>query len=155
MAVAIVPVLEAEKPELWARFQDYAQELTPYGTHERVDGEFPYPYFDLYWREPNRFPFWALVDGRRAAFALVHRTDRTEMAEFYSFPEFRRSGIAMEFARQILARFPGPWELTQFGTNVGAIAFWRRVIADYPNTEDTYAGGSGVARLRQTFTVPG
>ncbi len=124
MEVEIVAVRESEKPLLWEKFQDYAQELTQYGTHERVDGAFEYPYFDLYWREPNRFPFWAVVDGRRVAFALVHRMpDVTEIAEFYSFPEARRSGAALQFAKAILARFPGPWELTQYRANTGAVAF--------------------------------
>ncbi|MEJ0044339.1 MAG: GNAT family N-acetyltransferase [Rhizomicrobium sp.] len=154
MPVAIVPVLESEKALLWEKFQDYAQELTRYGTHERVDGVFEYPYFDLYWREPDRHPFWAVVDGRRVAFALVHRLNGvTEMAEFYSFPDNRRTGTALLFAQAILERFPGPWELTQYRTNEAAVAFWRRVIGERPYTEDSYIGGSGIARLRQTFTV--
>jgi predicted acetyltransferase len=154
MKVDVVAVAEAEKSLLWARFQDYAQELAQYGTHARVGGEFPYPYFDLYWREPNRHPFWAVVDGARVAFALVHRMDDvTEMAEFYSFPESRRTGAALQFARAILVRFPGPWELTQYRANEGAVAFWRRVIGERPYTEDTYIGGSGVERLRQRFVV--
>lgn len=150
----IVPVRESEKAEVWARFQDYAEELTAYGTHRRVNGEFEYPYFDLYWREPGRFPFWALADGRRAAFALVRQTaDGAEMAEFYSFPEFRRSGIALPFARALFARYPGPWELTQYRANAGAVAFWHRAIAPRPFTEDVYVGPSGVERLRQRFVV--
>ena len=133
MAVEIVPVLESEKPLLWTKFQDYAQELTRYGTHERVGGEFPYPYFDLYWREANRHPFWAVVDGTRVAFALVHvMDDVTEMAEFYSFPDSRRTGAALEFARAIFDRFAGPWELTQYRANEGAVAFWRRAIGMPP-----------------------
>ena len=154
MDVEIVPVPLTEKPLLWARFQDYAQELTQYGTHARVNGEFEYPYFDLYWTEPDRFPFWAVADGKRVAFALVHRmAHETEMAEFYSFPEARRSGAALKFAQAILERFPGRWELTQYRANDGAVAFWRRVIGDRPYTEDAYTGDSGRARLRQRFVV--
>jgi len=154
MAVEIAAVLERDKAQLWAKFQDYAQELTRYGTHERVDGEFPYPFFDLYWRKPNRHPFWAVVDGKRVAFALVHvMDDVTEMAEFYSFPESRRSGAALVFARAIFERFSGSWELTQYRENSGAVAFWRRAIGERPYTEDSYVGGSGVERLRQRFTA--
>ena len=154
MAVEIVPVTLAEKPLLWARFQDYAQELTQYGTHERVNGEYEYPHFDLYWMEAGRHPFWAVVDGKRVAFALVHQLEHeTEMAEFYSFPEARRSGAARQFAQALVPRFPGPWELTQYRANEGAVAFWRRVIGDRPYTEDAYTGDSGRARLRQRFVV--
>ena len=150
----IVPIPAADKALLWSRFQDYADEMTRYGTHARVDGEYPYPDFDLYWREPDRHPFWAKVDGAHAAFALVHTGARIEMAEFYSFPEFRRTGVALPFARGLLQRYPGPWELTQYAANIGAVAFWRRTIADYPYVEEAYVGDSGVERLRQTFTVP-
>jgi predicted acetyltransferase len=153
-AVAIAPVLERDKAELWSRFQDYADELTAYGTHARENGEYPYPYFDLYWREPGRFAYWAVVEGKRVAFALVRKTPEfTEMAEFYSFPEGRRTGAALVFAKQLLACFPGPWELTQYRANVGAVAFWRRVIGDRPFTEEVYVGASGVERLRQRFAV--
>ncbi|MEI9993662.1 MAG: hypothetical protein WDM91_03620 [Rhizomicrobium sp.] len=155
MRVAVVPVTAAEKPLLWDRLQDYIEEMTAYVALERADGVYDYPVFDLYWKEPDRFAFWAVADGARAAFALVHRGERTEMAEFYSFPAFRRSGVAFDFARQILKRFPGPWTLSEFAANSGAVAFWHKVISDYPYAERTYVGGSGQGRLEQNFTVPG
>jgi predicted acetyltransferase len=95
-----------------------------------------------------------MVDGKRAAFALVHREQRTEMAEFYSFPEFRRTGVALDFARQIIKRFPGPWEISQYRAHVAAVAFWHRVIEHYPFSERVYIGGQGKERLEQTFVVP-
>jgi predicted acetyltransferase len=155
--VDIVPIPESEKAILRRRMQDYIRELMPYdGGPMPADGVFDYPYFDDYWREPeHRWPFWGMVAGKRAAFALVHRQpERFEMAEFYSFPEFRRTGVALPFAQAIIGRFPGPWELTQFAANAGAVAFWRRVLADYVFEESTYVGAqSGKERLRQIFTV--
>ncbi|HEY0107956.1 MAG TPA: hypothetical protein VGB91_17875 [Rhizomicrobium sp.] len=152
-----MPVPEADKPLLWRRLQDYIAELMPYdGGAIPADGVFTYPDFDLYGREAGRFAFWAMADGERAAFALVHRAAATKMAEFYSFPEFRRAGVALPFAQAVIRRFPGPWELTQFRANEGAVAFWRRAIADWPFEEDVYTGAqSGKARLRQSFIVPG
>jgi predicted acetyltransferase len=154
MRVEIAPVLLSEKPLLWDYFQRYCAELMPYGNFGPVDGIFEYKWFDLYWEEPGRFPFWAMADGNRAAFALVHREERTEMAEFYSFPEFRRSGVAFEFARQILRRFPGAWEISQYRANLGAVAFWHRVIGGYDFQERVYVGEQGKERLEQTFIVP-
>jgi predicted acetyltransferase len=154
MRVEIATVPLSEKPLLWEHFQRYCAELMPYGNFGPVDGVFEYKWFDLYWRDADRFPFWAIADGTRAAFALVHREERTEMAEFYSFHEFRRSGVALEFARQILKRFPGPWEISQYRANAGAVAFWHRVIADYAIEERAYIGEQGKERLSQTFTVP-
>jgi predicted acetyltransferase len=155
MSVLLVPVPQVDKNLLWDELQKYIGELTQFGTHRPVDGVFEYPWFDLYWTEANRFPFWAVVDGVRTGFALVHREARTEMAEFYSFEPFRRTGLALDFARQILRRFPGPWTLSEYRAHTAAVAFWHKVIADYPFAERVYVGGQGKERLEQTFVVPG
>ncbi|HEX4302243.1 MAG TPA: hypothetical protein VHZ78_05590 [Rhizomicrobium sp.] len=154
MAVEVVAVPLADKALLWEQLQKYILELTQWGTHQAVDGVFEYPWFDLYWTEPNRFPFWAIVDGERVGFALVHREERTEMAEFYSFEPFRRTGTALDFARQILKRFPGPWTLSEYRAHTAAVTFWKKVIAEYPFTERVYIGGQGKERLEQAFDVP-
>ena len=155
MPVLLVPVPVSDKALLWDSLQDYIEEMTQFQKIERVDGSYQYPWLDLYWTEQNRHPFWAYVDGERAAFALVTREQRTEMSEFYTFPRFRRGGIGLNFARQILRRFPGPWTLSEFRASTGAVAFWKKVIADYPYTERVYVGEqSGKERLEQTFEVP-
>jgi predicted acetyltransferase len=154
----VVPVAESEKAELWACLQDYIRELMPYeGGAVPADGsDIAYPYFDDYWRAKDRWPFWGVADGKRVAFALVRDTgERIEMAEFFSFPEHRRTGTALAFARAVMRKFPGPWELSQFAAHTASVAFWRRVIADWPFAETTYTGPtSGKERRRQTFTVP-
>lgn len=155
MAVLLVPVPVSDKQLLWDVLQDYIEEMTQFQKIERVDGSYQYPWFDLYWTEQNRHPFWAYVDGERAAFALVTREQRTEMSEFYTFPKFRRGGIGLDFARQVLRRFPGRWTLSEFRESAGAVAFWKKVIADYPHTERMYVGeASGKERLEQKFEVP-
>lgn len=155
MKIEIARVPIEDKPLLWDRLQNYCAEMMQYGNFQPVDGVFEYKWFDEYWREPDRHPFWALADGERAGFALVRRADkRWEMAEFYSFPEFRRTGVALDFARQLLKRFPGAWELSEYRSNVGAVAFWHRVIKKYPFAERVYVGGEGKERLEQTFVVP-
>ncbi len=154
----IVAVTAAEKPELWRHLQDYMRELLPYGGQlAPADGDLPYGHFDAYWREPEtRWPFWGMRDHRRAGFAFVRKeSGRMEMAEFYCFPQFRRTGVGLAFARKLLSRFPGPWEITQFAEHAGAVRFWRRVLADTPFEESRYVGEqSGQPRLRQRFVVP-
>lgn len=120
----IVAVTAAEKPELWRHLQDYMRELLPYGGQlAPADGDLPYGHFDAYWREPETcWPFWGMRDHRRAGFALVRKgSGRMEMAEFYCFPQFRRTGVGLAFARELLGRFPGPWEITQFAEHAGAV----------------------------------
>ncbi len=152
--VLVVPVPESDKPLLWDALQEYIVEMTQWANVVPVNGVYQYPWFDLYWTEPHRHPFWAYVDGERVGFALVLREARTEMAEFYSFPRFRRTGTALDFARQVLKRFPGPWTLSEYRGNAGAVAFWHKVIADYSFRERVYVGGQGKERLEQQFEVP-
>jgi len=154
MHVVIEPIAVADKDLLWQRMQAYMAELMPFGNFAPVNGVFEYEWFELYWREPDRHAFWAKIGNAIAAFALVHRGQRTEMAEFYTFPEFRRTGVGIDFARQLLRRFPGPWEISQYRAHHGAVAFWHRVIAEYPYVERVYVGGQGKERLEQTFIVP-
>ncbi|MBV9332263.1 MAG: hypothetical protein JOZ55_11985 [Alphaproteobacteria bacterium] len=76
------------------------------------------------------------------------------MAEFYVMPGFRRRNVGLSFARQLLVRFPGPWEISEYQANTGAIAFWRRVLEPYDYREESYTGASGKPRLRQLAIIP-
>jgi len=156
MRVEAMPVAEADKALLWRQLQDYIVGMLEYVDLGPANGDYDYPSFDAYWRDDNRWPFWAMADSARAGFALVLREADgcVDMAEFYIRPEFRRTGIGLEFARTLLKRFPGTWILSEFMANTGAIAFWHRAIEGYSFTERTYVGGSGKERLEQRVVVP-
>jgi len=156
MASEVVPVLEAEKPLLWSLLQDYIREMSAYDPSiEAVDGVYEYAYFDLYWIEPDRWPFWLKADGENAGFALVRRDadGHTEIAEFYVRPEYRRSRVGLESARALIAKFPGPWELSEYLANTGAIAFWRKVLEGRSFSEHEYISNEGNPRIAQRFVV--
>jgi len=155
MALEILPVPLSEKPDLWAMYRHYAIELAPMANIEIVNGEIPAPDFDDFWQKPKHWPFWAVVDGKRIGFALIRFVDALnamQMAQFYIVPEQRRGNIGLEFARDVIARHPGPWRIRQMAANVGAIAFWRRVVEIYPYTEDSFDAG-GIPRVEQTVSV--
>ncbi len=156
MRLDVAPVLESEKPLLWEMLQAYIAELSVYAGVEPVDGVYGYKPFDLYWREPGRFPFWARMNGWEAGFALVWRDrphDLFRMAEFYVMPEFRRAGLATEFARAVIERFPGRWKVRQIAQNAPAVAFWRKALASYNFTEEGF-DDRGLARWEQSFVIP-
>jgi predicted acetyltransferase len=157
MDIRAEPIPLSEKQALWADLQDYIEGMTAYDeTIERENGVYRYPWFDHYWIEKDRWPFWAMADGRRAGFGLVRREEdgSFDMAEFYIRPDFRRGGIGLEFARSLLRKFPGKWIISEYSANVGAVAFWRRVIEPYAFSEEPYIGeDSGKARLMQRVTV--
>jgi predicted acetyltransferase len=155
MSLKIITVPPPEKNALWAMFQTYAAELAPLVNMATVDGVFPYEPFENYWREERHWPFWAMRDGERIGFALVRfapELDATQMAEFFVLPLHRRGGNGLLFARDLLARFPGPWKIRQIAANKAATAFWRRVAEPYGYTEETFAQ-KHVDRIEQTLTV--
>ena len=155
MRLEVVPVPESQKPALWEMVQAYIAELSVYAGVEPTDGAYEYKPFDLYWREDGRFPFWARMNGWEAGFALVWRDcghDLFRMAEFYVVPEFRRAGLAMEFARAVIEQFHGRWKVRQIARNTPAVAFWRKALAPYNYTEESFED-RGLARWEQSFMI--
>lgn len=118
-------------------------------TREDVDanGQYPYAYFDHYFR-PNegesRHALFIRVDGQLAGFALVRQVNaRNSMAEFFVMRKYRRSGVGSAAAREAFARFPGEWKVAELAANLPAQAFWRKVIGSFTHgayTEETDEG---------------
>jgi len=152
----IAPILEADRPFLWRQLQDYIRELSAFDPSvHAVDGVYHYPYLDSYWQDEDRWPFWVKAGDDIAGFALLRRTEEgpMEVAEFYVLPAHRRSGIGLAFARDLIARYPGQWTISEYKASTGAIAFWRRVIEGRAYVEHDYVSENGNARLEQRFTV--
>jgi predicted acetyltransferase len=89
------------------------------------------------WTERRRHPFVIRVDGFVAGFAIVDEgSDETgdpdvfDMAEFFVLRRWRRQGVGREAVRQLLARFPGRWEVRPFPGYVPGEQFWHRVCGD-------------------------
>jgi predicted acetyltransferase len=153
MSLEILPVPLAQKPDLWAMYREYAIELAPMAYIVIVNDEIPAPDFDDFWQQPKHWPFWAVQDGKRIGFALIRFVDDAmQMAQFYIVPEYRRGNIGLHFARDVIARHRGCWRIRQMAANVGAVAFWRRVVEIYSYTEESF-DLRGVPRVEQIVTV--
>jgi predicted acetyltransferase len=151
-APELAPIPESDKSILAADLQNYIAELAPFDRALPPHGPYEYPGFDNLWRE--RSLFWATVDGEIAGFAIVHPEGGvTDMADFYIRPAFRRHRIGRAFALAVIARFPGPWTLTQYKAKSDSIAFWRSVIGDRPFTEEDYISANGNPRVKQSFVA--
>jgi len=94
--------------------------------------------FDLsvYWKEPDRYPYFIRVDNELAGFALIHKIGTTNnidwtIGEFFVVAKFQGKGIGREVARQLFTQFPGKWEVMQIPENTAAINFWEKVIKEY------------------------
>jgi predicted acetyltransferase len=144
MKIEVAPASLHEKDVLRNLLELYLHDISEM-TGDDVDdsGLFGYRYLDLYWTEPERYPFLIRVDGKLAGFALVRQAGSmiedaispgdvcTHMAEFFIMRKYRRQGIGARVARELFDRFPGRWEVNEIVENPAAQAFWRKVIGEY------------------------
>jgi predicted acetyltransferase len=99
----------------------------------------PLPDIDSYWRTEGFRPLLIHDRQRLVGFTLIntrsHCGGRVEhnMAEFFVARKHRRRGVATEAVRQILALYPGHWEIAVAERNAAARAFWPHAIAAAPN----------------------
>jgi predicted acetyltransferase len=153
MTASEILVPPQEQPDATAMMQDYVAEMTQFAP-DVLAGQ-AYPYFDLYWCEPDsRWPFWLKVDDAKAGFALVRRDEASmQMAEFFVARQYRGRGVGLSAARRLIARFPGPWRITQRESNGPAIAFWHRVLGGFVAYSEVTTATDAVRR-EQRFTFP-
>lgn len=126
-------------PVLRRMMQLYLYDLgTIDGWNISVEGLYGDPQkIERFWTERGRRSFFIRADGALAGFALI-RDEATyagagthEVSEFFVLRKFRRLGVGEQAARMLFDLAPGPWELSQLASNVGAQEFWRRVIDRY------------------------
>ncbi|MFS0556149.1 GNAT family N-acetyltransferase [Brevibacillus sp. 179-C9.3 HS] len=130
-------------------------EFEPFEVDE--DGLFGYDYFDEYWTEPERHPFFVKINDKLAGFVLVRMLPSAEqetqslysIAEFFIMKRYRRLGIGKSVSHEIFQMFPGAWEVFQLENNLPAIGFWRSSIRDY--TANHYQERQADGKVIQTF----
>jgi len=105
------------------------------GLEVGEDGRFHAPSIAEFFEAPGHHAFLFRLDGVIVGFALVVEASRLtgergvrDMAEFFVLRRHRRGGVGERAARELFDRFPGRWEVREKAANVGATAFWRRVI---------------------------
>lgn len=88
-----------------------------------------------YWTDPDWHACLIRFGEKIAGFAFVNTRsqlgDRAQhnMAEFFVARKFRRRGVASEAVRQVLALYPGRWEVAVKEWNIAAKAFWPRAVS--------------------------
>jgi len=135
----ILSATREEMPVVANLFELYAHDFSEFHPVEPgPDGLFGYPALQLYWSEPERYPFLIRVGGKLAGFILVHRISQTslsdavwDMAEFFVLRANRRCGVGKEAAHLIWRRFPGAWQIRVMDSNRAAYSFWQSAIAEF------------------------
>ena len=144
-----------QKPILRNMLELYIYDFSEYAGFDLSElGLFGYRYLDHYWTDANRFPFLVRVDSKLAGFALVSQfDDKTEFSEFFVMRKYRRQGIGAVVARDLFAKFPGAWEVTQLQDNLAAQQFWRTVIGQVTNGEFRERIDRDRRKVIQEFTI--
>ena len=103
----IVPLSKME--EMRKYFYEYLTELSQFDPDIKFDekGVPIYNWFDCYWEDKDRYPFYLIIDNQIAGLAMIRELGNMlyEIAEFYVCPEFRRDGNAIWFAKELTELF--------------------------------------------------
>lgn len=141
--VQIVPKCKME--EMRKIFNDYFVELSQFDPDIKFDenGVPIYKWFNSYWEDKKRYPFYFVVDNKIAGFALVRELENLnyEMAEFYVCPDYRNNGNSLWFALEIVKMFNGKMEISTRHTNPRAVKFWGKVANNFKfdtHTDDVW-----------------
>lgn len=134
-------VNKEEKEILRNLLEKYDYEFSQY---TKVDinnlGLFGYDYFDYYWTEKNRFPYFILVDGKLAGFVLVNDFPEVEniktdfcLSEFFVLYKYRKQGVGSIAAKKAFDLHRGKWQLKRHPHNIASVYFWDKVVNEYTN----------------------
>lgn len=144
-------------------YRDYLDDLSPLNTgvfSATSLGEIGYSESDQLarWFGDSSVNTLVIVRGSEpVGFAMVARGSAApgravvdyRMAEFFVGRTYRRRGIGQLAVELILNRFAGRWEITEYLRNPVAVAFWRRVVANY--TMGKYQERVTNGEVRQVF----
>jgi predicted acetyltransferase len=145
--VSLDPVSEADRALIDGLAQFYIydfSEMSPISdtdfAFDRSGAFWELPGIDDYWEQEGAYALAIRFDGRTAGFVLINTQSHRDggivernMGEFFVARQFRHNGIGAEAVRQVLAAYPGKWEVAIVEHNSGAKAFWPRAIAAASN----------------------
>ena len=142
MKLELIPVRMEEKEILRNLLEKYDYEFSQYDDRDvNMLGLYGYNWFDCYWPDPDRHPFFIKADGKLAGFVMIANymeffpgITQYSMAEFFVLYKYRRSGVGTFAATEAFRRFPGLWELRCHPKNTASVHFWDKVIRE--NTSD-------------------
>ncbi len=142
MNIRVTAATEMHTGIISKMLQEYLSYLS---TFERIEidqnGEFIYPYLDLYWEELSRSAFLIVAEDLVIGFALIREVKEEldmaymSVAEFYVIPTFQRKGVGEKAARLLFDLYPGNWRLSVIRKNLNGLKFWRKVLKGYTGNE--------------------
>ncbi|WP_419880467.1 GNAT family N-acetyltransferase [Peribacillus sp. B-H-3] len=142
MDITIERITYEKKAALRQLMELYQYDFSEF-TDEDVNefGEYGYKYIDHYWTDETRFPYFIMVGGKYAGFALIRKIEEYySMAEFFILKKYRRYRAGRQAAFQLFDQHRGAWEVSVIEENMPAEKFWRRTTSLY--TGDHFKEGA-------------
>lgn len=135
--VILEPLTRDSESVLDNLFELYAYDFSEHTPLQlEASGRFEVTPGDAWWTRQDHFGYLIEVGGKLAGFALVRtgsrvtsQSDVMDVAEFFVLRGMRGRGIGKSAAHALFGAYPGTWEVRVRRTNVGALAFWSRVVA--------------------------
>lgn len=152
--MVIVPITRENAAIFDVFVQDYEAEFSAITKKEPgSDGCFS---LEASWGGGGFKGFYLFIKDKPAGFVIVGTVDgRSDIAEFYILPCYRKLGLGKALAFEIFDRFPGPWQVRQIEGAKEAKIFWHRTIAAYTHghfTEEQVNDPYWGVVTRQLFT---
>ncbi|WP_062049579.1 GNAT family N-acetyltransferase [Bacillus sp. JCM 19034] len=137
--VQIKLVEDSEKSVLRQLIELYEYDFSEFnGNDVDMHGYYGYRYFDHYWTEDGRVPFFVTVDGKLAGFVLINdycyvlkEKPSRSIAEFFIMRKYRKLGVGEKVAHKVFDQFKGNWEVLVHPENHVSFTFWKKVIDKY------------------------
>ena len=165
MTISVRDARGAPRDREWIEsvYRDYLDDLSPLNTgvfSMTSLGEIGYSESDQLARwfvDSTVTPLVIVRGSEPVGFAMVATGGATpggpavdyRMAEFFVARTWRRRGVGRFAVELILNRFAGRWQITEYLRNPVAVAFWRRVVANY--TQGRYQERVTNGEVRQVF----
>ena len=109
---------------------------------------FEYKWFDSYFQDNNREAYFVKEQetNKILGFAMVNQymqksKDGHSIAEFMIVPKYRRLKIGKRVAIELFNMHKGNWEVKPSYGSVVALAFWKSVIDEYTQNNNTFEDG--------------
>ena len=109
---------------------------------------FEYKWFDSYFQDNNREAYIIKEQetNKILGFAMVNQymqksKDGHSIAEFMIVPKYRRLKIGKRVAIELFNMHKGNWEVKPSYGSAVALTFWKSVIDEYTQNENTFKDG--------------
>ncbi len=161
LTVLIEPVPAGARQTLANLIELYVHDLSAaFEVDIGADGRFGYDRLDRYFSAPEtHFAYFIRRGGGLAGFALVTRGSPAsddphvlDVAELFVLRRHRRARVGHEAVHQLFAERPGRWVLRVSEANLGALGFWREVIASYIGSSVTPTLFAGKRHRFEVYT---